>query len=254
MAYQNYALTYPQLILQAVQKNYDAISLSRLRRAHEAALRLMDGFYRAQDTPFICHATRTASIAMEHGASVDTVLASLFHAVYMFGVFRDGKAGRITESHQKEVRDEVGWEVDGLIVDYMELKFYEANFLKAKLDNYASLSAKERGVLLIALANELEDFLDLQMVFRRGADYKERIEKNGRLMTGLAKALGHSALAEELKIAFEGSLHNPVPDAVKCDRNGAYELAEHFWMRRGRFRIFLSGIKQRVLGVGMHKR
>ncbi len=252
MTRQKYALTYPQLILQAIQKNYDALSLSRLRRAHEVTLRLMDGFYRAQDAPFLCHVTRTASIALEHGASPDAVSASLLHAVYNFGIFRDGKSG-LTEAHQKEVQDEVGQEVDGLVVDYMKLKFHETDFLKAKLENYTSLSDTERKVLLIALANELEDFLDLQMVFRRDGPYKEMIEKNGALMMKLAKALGHSALAGELGAAFEESLSKPLLDAVKCGRVGAYELAEHYRMRRGRLRIFLSGIKQHILRTGMKK-
>ena len=254
MARQSYALTYPQLVLQAVRKNYDEASLVRLRRAQEAALRLLDGFYRAQDTPFICHLTRTASIAMEHGASVDTVLAALLHAVYMFGIFRDGKAGGMTEAHQKEIRNQFGEQVDGLIADYMKLKFHEMDFLKATLESCATLSRRERDVLLIGLSNELEDYLDLQMVFRRGARYKEAIEKNGPLMIGLAKALGHASLAEELSAAFQSSLRSSVPDAAKCDRLGAYEQAEHFRMRRGRLRIFLSGIKRRMLRIATGSR
>jgi (p)ppGpp synthase/HD superfamily hydrolase len=234
-------------MMQAVGSAYSAADLSRLKQAYAAAIRLMDGFYRAQDSPFLCHVTRTASIAMAHGASVDTVLVSLLHAVYMFGGFRDRKIGGMTAAHQNEIREAVGEKVERLIADYTKIEIHNVDFLKNRLENHASLSSDERDILLIALANELEDFLDLQMDFRRGAHNREMIEIAGDLMVRLANALEHSELAAELRGAFEKSIANTVPDAVKCGRLGAYELPEHYFMRRTRFRIFLSKVKYTIL-------
>lgn len=246
MTFQSYALTYSQLVIQAVQKNYDPVSLARLRRAHETAMRLLDGFYRFQDTPFICHLIRTASIVMKHNGSVDTVLVSLLHAVYMFGQFRDGKVGGISNSHRKEIQDVVGREVEDSIIDYMKLKMHDPDFLKTQIKNRSSLHPKELDMLFIGLANELEDFLDLQMAFQHGNRHREIIEKNSALLIELARVLGHFAIAEELEATFEEYSHESIPDLMKFDQGHAYELTEHLRMRKGEMHFFLSKMKQRL--------
>jgi (p)ppGpp synthase/HD superfamily hydrolase len=247
VAHREYALTSPQLILQAVQARYDATSLARLRHAHETAVRLFDGWYRAQGTPFLCHLVRTASITMAHGRSVDTVLAALLHAVYDYGIFRDGQVGGSTGAHRQEIRDVVGAEAEQRIFAYAKLDFDDPDVLRATARDYAGLSAEEKDVVLAVLANELEDFLDLQMVFRQGNDFRKRIERIGDPMKELAHVAGCAGLAGELEEAFRRSLEASIPEAVRSERSGAYEHPDHLRLRKGVLHAWLAIGKQNIL-------
>ncbi|NBS41418.1 HD domain-containing protein, partial [bacterium] len=177
-----YALTYPQLVLQAAARGYDQAALSRLKRGHAFTLRVVDGRYRAQDVPFLCHLVRSASIAMWHGASEDVVLASLAHAVYAYGARR------------RAVADAIGPSAEKLVHAYEQSELFDERFLRERIANHASLSQMERDVMLMAFANELEDFLDQQMAFRAGDRYRETIAGKGALRVKLARLLGHAAL------------------------------------------------------------
>ena len=48
----NFSLTYPQPMNQALAQGLNASDFKFLRDSYELAVRLFDGFYRAQGTPF----------------------------------------------------------------------------------------------------------------------------------------------------------------------------------------------------------
>lgn len=59
-----YALTYPQLMNQALSCDLSDSELLQLHRAHEFAQLFADGIYRAQGVPLLSHLVRTASILL----------------------------------------------------------------------------------------------------------------------------------------------------------------------------------------------
>jgi hypothetical protein len=63
----SFALTYPQLMNQAIAAALDTEAVVRLRATYELAERFADGVYRPQGEPFLCHLVRTASIVLAEG-------------------------------------------------------------------------------------------------------------------------------------------------------------------------------------------
>jgi hypothetical protein len=82
-----YALTYPQLMNQALSCDLSESDLLQLRSAHEFAQLFADGIYRAQDAPLLSHLVRTASILLAERQPVSVVLAGLLHAAYTLQYF-----------------------------------------------------------------------------------------------------------------------------------------------------------------------
>jgi (p)ppGpp synthase/HD superfamily hydrolase len=78
----DFALTYPQLVRQAVTTGLDNQALRELREVFAVAQRYFDGLYRAGGQPFICHMVRTGSILLAEGKPLPLVEAALVHALY----------------------------------------------------------------------------------------------------------------------------------------------------------------------------
>ena len=235
----NFALTYPQLINQAIALEKEESYCVRLRSAYELAVRSFDGFYRAQGIPFICHLTRTASIILAEGQPVETAMTALLHSAYMFG--------NVTPSRKKELLREVGGEVETLVRGYGKLSWREPEALENHLSCLSSYSDSTRQLLCIRLANELEDHLDFNMVYRGSFPYREWIEGRGKLIVELARRIGSPALVKELEQEFEATLACRLPESVQRSCRDAYELPEHVLFRKGPLRRRLSKLKHLIL-------
>ncbi len=70
MNVRTFALTYPQLMNQAIDMKLAEEDLFHLRKAYELSERLFDGLYRGQHAPFLCHLVRTASILLAEKVSI----------------------------------------------------------------------------------------------------------------------------------------------------------------------------------------
>jgi (p)ppGpp synthase/HD superfamily hydrolase len=246
----SYAIDYPQLMSQAIRESYRDEDLRRLKSAHEHAVRLFDGFYRAQEVPFINHLVRTASIVMAEKAPVETVSAALLHASYFFGQFRDRKIGRPSGRHRQEVTKAVGEKVEEVIHLYSSTKSETPEALKSHREALPNCSQSMKDVLLIMLANELEDHLDLGMAFRGNGTCENVPERNGKLMVEIARSMRRETLASELEEAFSATRNSRLPEVVKTRHRLAFELPTHLNSRRGRIRTTLSGLKRGLFKRG----
>ena len=140
----NFALTYPQLMNQAIAAGWDEASLSRLKCCHDLALSFFDGFYRAQGSPFICHLVRTASIVLAEKQPVDSVLAALLHSGYLFGQ---------PETRKPKLRQLLGDPVESLIAEYKSLPWREENAVREHSQNFTQYPESKRRLLVLRLAN-----------------------------------------------------------------------------------------------------
>ena len=232
MTTKTYTLTYPQLMNQALRKGLGPDELVRLRKAYETAAQLMDGLYRPQHVPFICHLVRTASILLEEGASFDVVLVGLLHAAYTNGCFEDQKHGKATPEHRAELSRKVGENVEGLVFDYEQCQWYQRECVREHLERLESYDARKRGLLLIRLANELEDYLDLGMAYRGAFPYREKIAAYGDEAAEVAKRLGHPGLAHELKALFDLQLNSQLPETVMTNERSSFQLPLLKWLKK----------------------
>src|SRR5262249_49358465 len=137
---------------------WDAPQLAALRDCYEFATLLFAGHCRASGKPFLAHLVGTASILAAMGADRATVAAGLLHAAYDQGGF-----GLTRWRHRRSrVRHAIGEAAEALVWRYHKLGWSEATIARMR-DALAELPATDRAIVLMRLANELDDNLDLEM-------------------------------------------------------------------------------------------
>jgi hypothetical protein len=219
-----YAITYPQLLNQAIAQGLPETQLARLRQAYDVAERLSAGFYRGQGVPFICHLVRTASIVLAERQPVEAVMAAMLHATYLMRRFVEGLGGPLSERERERLRRQIGADVERMVWEYDRQPWYSARALEGHLAHLAEYSPITRQALVMHLANALEDYLDLGLVYRGTYPYQARIEAFGRQKIELARALGCDQLAQELEAVFRAHLEAALPASLKQNRINTYVL------------------------------
>jgi len=203
-----YAQTNIQLYNQIQNECYSGKDLKKVRDAYELAICLFCGHFRSNGKPFLSHLIGTASILVAHNAPVNVVVAGLLHAVYALGRFSDLRKGA-TAGKQQRVVSIVGAETEEIILKYTDLKWNLENIQSFRV-NISSLSILDRNVLTIRLANELEDRLDLGMVYNKKES--KFPSENVVVTCELARDLGLAGLADEIEKIFhemETSMDTP---------------------------------------------
>jgi (p)ppGpp synthase/HD superfamily hydrolase len=224
----DYAITYQQLIRQAVRQGFPESDLSRLRTGYDLALRLTDGLYRKQMVPFICHLVRTASIVMHETSDLSPILASMLHAVCFLHVFSDSTRRGPRASDRHLLRDTLGDDVEGLIRDYSQFRFGAAE--ASHWANPAHIpDARTRQLLIMRLADELEDHLDAAEAFVPKGRFRSGDPHYGQEFVALARRLGLEALANDFQEALEISQNTRLPESLLSSHASSYELRNRLW-------------------------
>ena len=191
----SFALTYPQLMNQAIAAALDADALVRLRATHELAERLADGVSRPQGEPFLCHLVRTASIVLAESQPLPVVHAALLHAAY--SLRRRVGAGNAHDSRRAWLQEAAGPEVEQLVFAYDQLPWNSSAQLKRHVEGFARYDETTRRVVLLRLANELEDHLDRSAAYASADLARRRQERRDGCLI-LARAAGSPAFVSEL--------------------------------------------------------
>jgi len=239
-----YAQTNIQLYRQLEAEGYSVADVETVGRAHELAQRLFPGIYRGSGRPFLAHLVGTASVLVSLRARVPVVVTGLLHAVYTHGEFGNGWRG-IKEAKRAKVRQEVGEEVEDLIARYTRLT-WRPSTLPAIRAGFDAMGPLERDVLLVRLANELEDHLDLGILY--SADHKWRrafMETDLPACVEMAERLGAPALAKRLAETFAEVSNAHVSPALRGSHGESFRipLASH----RPRLRVAVSHLLARWL-------
>lgn len=198
-----FAQTNIQLFNQMYDLGYDEQDIAVVKKSYELATTLFTGRFRGSGKTFIAHLVGTASILASVRSAPPIVPAGLLHAAYDAGDFGDGKQG-LSSTKRDYVRAAVGPEVEDYIARYAELKWNQ-QLAQSVYENLDTLSHRERDVILIRLANELEDHLDLGILFcgikkRTQASY---LNSGENILCDIAQKLGLPELAGVLKTEFE---------------------------------------------------
>ena len=224
-----YALTYPQLLRQAVQEGRPEAELADLRKAYDLAESFFDGFYRGQGVPFICHLVRTASLVMREGMPLHVIQAALLHSVYMLGQFEDGLCGT-SESHRSFIQKAVGADAEALIFAYTDA-WKEPGVLRGFWERRESLSAQEKNLLVMRIANEMEDCLDLAVLYRGGLECAARLEKTRDILLPIAEAFD-LRLAGDFRQALAECRDAKIPQGLIRRYKDWYEQPERVWQKK----------------------
>ena len=242
-----FALTYPQLMNQAIAAGADAAALARLRAAYELAEQVADGIYRPQGEPLLCHLVRTASIVLAEGQAPPVVHAALLHALY--SVRRHVGSGGAHSSRRTWLRRVVGSEVEQLVFAYDQLPWNSPATLERHVAEFGGYDQTTRRVVLMRLANELEDHLDRSAAYASAELARRRQEcRDGCL--ALARAAGSPALVSALERAYGGQLHPPLPAAVIVGRERGYTRLGKRWPELSRLRGMVRSLMRRLRARG----
>ena len=231
-----YAQTNLQLYTQLRRSGAGEQDLALVRAGYDLAMTLCPASFRGSGKPLLAHLVGTASILASTGQSARIATAGLLHAAYVFGDFGDAAAG-ITELRRDRVRRAVGDEVEDLVVRYTRFD-WNKNTIPGILARVESLSPMEREVLVIRLANELEDHIDYGVLYcGNGEARREYIRSPLNQSVEMANKIGLPQLAAELDAAFKDTLAADIPIAL---RNGNdYTFAQPPASYGPRFKIAL---------------
>jgi (p)ppGpp synthase/HD superfamily hydrolase len=222
----SYAQTNIQLFNQLHREGYRAANLEAVVSAHELMMALMTGQFRASGKTFIAHLVGTASILGSLHVASPMVAAALLHAAYSAGDFGDDRLG-ISDAKRARVRSAVGEQVEDYVWRYHNLS-WDDQTIRTTSDGLDGMTAIERDVVLMRLANELEDFLDLGILY---CGEQKRLWTSGshrcQLMVAIARNLGFPGLADELQRTIDETATAVVPPELLRPnaRNASFLLA-----------------------------
>jgi (p)ppGpp synthase/HD superfamily hydrolase len=212
------------LYKQVHATGYAPDELAWLRDCYEFATLLFAGHLRATGKPFLSHLVGTASTLAALGTPAVTVGAGLLHAAYSHGDF--GITRR--RNRRPRVRAAIGEAAEALVWRYHERPWTpsEIGWLSRE---HAGLSQTDRLVVLMRLANELDDNLDLAML--QSHEDKEAYRHCRDELMALARTLGYPSLANALLAAFREADEGTWAAALSLNRPASYQLASSFGMR-----------------------
>ncbi len=225
----SYAQTNLQLFNQMRAAGYVDADLRTVRTAYDLATRLFTAKFRGSGKPLLSHLVGTASVLCAVRAPAPVLAAAVLHAAYIFGEFGDGRRG-MTPAKRDAVRMAVGPEIEDLVARYEELEWTDPAIkaLHARVD---PLSKAERDVLLIRLANELEDHLDLGVLYCGNAQHRrDLIGSSLNVCIDLANRIGEPVLGSELRRVFDEVLSSEVPEDLRHPNDYTYLLPPNSYM------------------------
>lgn len=205
----SYAQTNIQLFNQLQREGYSNTDISCIVNAYKLAMNLFTGCFRPSGKTFIAHVVGTASILSSLHVPAKVVAASLIHAAYANNDFGNGERG-ITDAKRKQIRSAVGEEVEEYVARYKALKWNEQNLTKIS-DRLDTLDSIDRNVVLMRLANELEEYLDLGLLYCGEGKYQQYSDRAGAIIIEMAQKLGFPTLAIALATVFEETHQAKIP-------------------------------------------
>jgi (p)ppGpp synthase/HD superfamily hydrolase len=205
-----YAQTHLQLYAQLRQSGYTASDIALVHRAYALGVTLFASAFRGSGKPLLCHLVGTASILASLRESPTLITAALQHAAYALGDFGTGRLG-MTPAKRDRVQNAVSPEVEDLVARYTSFEWNKET-ISTILSGVRTMNAIKRDVLVIRLANELEDHLDLGVLYCRNAEHRrEYIRSPLNKSVKMAGQLGLPELAAALDDAFSEALSAELP-------------------------------------------
>lgn len=214
------AQTHLQLFEEMRAGGYGEADCVVIHLAYAYARELFTGSYRGSGKPFVTHLVGTASALVALRLPVAVVAAGLLHAAYQLGDFGAGWLGS-SDLKRTQVRQRMGDAIEALIDRYTRMPWAveTPSELLQRLERNQDM---DRDVVLMRLANELEDHLDLGILYHRNAaDRLERARRMRPTLIELAKRL-NEPLSDALVVAFDQCLATSVPERLRTDYDASF--------------------------------
>lgn len=228
----SYAQTNLQLFNQLRHDGYSNTERICILNGYKLAMCLFTGCFRPSGKTFIAHLVGTASILSSLHVPASVVAAGLIHAAYANGNFGYGGKG-ISNAKREQLRCGVGKEIEEYVARYTALQWNEQT-IPAIVDRFDTLTAIDRDVLLIRLANELEEYLDLGLLYCGDIKHQQYTNHNSHLMVKMAEKLGFPTLAVELERMLQETASAEIPLELRnqSTQNSSFFIAPNSYQRR----------------------
>ena len=244
-----YAQTNIQLYNQLTELAYTAKDVRRVHRGYGLAMQLFTGSYRGSGRPFLSHLVGTASVLAAIRAPIEVVTAGLLHSAYSHGEFGNYWRG-VDDAKRAMVVAVVGEKVEALVLGYTRMP-WTAETIGALTDAAVALETRDRHILLMRLANEVDDHQDLGLLYVTGVERRREFIRTAlHRCVEIAESLGYPALALELAHVLDETLSADVPSALRGPQDDAFLLApaSHSWRLAVVSRWVLARLGHAVVG------
>lgn len=238
-----FAQTNIQLFRQMQRAGYPSEEVAAICRAYHLMTRLFSGYFRGSGRPMTEHMVGTASVLAELRAPVDVIAAGILHAVYHHGRFRPAGVPN-PESRRRPVRAVIGVDAEIILDRYSRFIWLGSTVEKVRKD-FESFDAVSRCVLLIRLADKLEELIDGEILYSRnpqrsvdlfGATHDVEVE--------LAERLGYPQLSHWYREAGQELNGQVVPPELRGSEDFTHLIrADSIWLYR--FRTLISNLQYR---------
>lgn len=197
------AQTNIQLYNQLRGQDRSLEELERVQKAYEFVTTLYGSHLQSDGKPFLSHIIGVASIVSQLGTSIEPILAALAHNAYGNGDFGDGLNSSTSKRRRRMITAALGDAAEALVLRFPRYRLTSANIgeVSAKLDSF---NETERTLLLIDLADQLEKYVDLGVLYYGdGAWARDIVSRQADELCNIARRLHQPALASGLAKAFE---------------------------------------------------
>jgi hypothetical protein len=204
------AQTNLQLYNQLVANSWSTEDLARVRTAYDFADRMFVGVRRASGKAFIAHLVGTASVVADVDGRPDVVLAALLHSVYTGGA---SEISRKAPS-RSTIRRVAGTATEALVYEYATRPWGPGPFADASA-NVATFDRARRDVLLLRLANEVDERADLGTRYADKGTFLRDGDDALPPMAALADQLECPKLAATFRRLFDEERGVTVPHVLR---------------------------------------
>jgi (p)ppGpp synthase/HD superfamily hydrolase len=213
-----YAQTNIQLYNQLHREGYSNEDIQLIAKAYALVIDLFTGQFRSSGKTFIAHLVGTASILVSLHASVKIVVAGLLHAAYTQGDFGGLNRSGISKAKRQKISCIVGKDIEEYVARYTQLS-WDAHQLKKISNHLETIDFIDRDVLLIRLANELEEYLDGGILYC-GETKKQMYQHHSiETIVKIAEALNYPELGKEIDRTSQETLNLKIPQEL-CNPTG----------------------------------
>lgn len=228
----NYAQTNLQLYEQMRRLGYNAQDIARVRQAYDLAIRLFSSQYRANGKPFINHLVGTASIVLSRSLPTSLAITGLMHASYTHGRAAFPRPN-FRAIKRRELQRILGQEIESLVSTYTHFRLAPA-VLREMAQNPGTLNDVQRNVLIVRLANDLEDHLDNGLLY---CVKKKSIYNDEGSVKDLAKVAGfleQSEIYDEIQGIRRANHTTVIPISLRNPQSDSFEVPPNptRWLRR----------------------
>lgn len=212
-----YAQTILELLNHLRNDGLSANALCRVHNAYDLATETFAGLFRPSGKTFLAHAVGTGSILHAVGAPLDLTIAGLIHSIYAHGDFGRRHKG-VTAQARREVRSVVGNEVEDIVAHYATFRWNRSLMpdIAASMNSYGSRS---RAVVLMRLANEVEENLDGGVLYLPDAERRRQADNAiVPFLVAMAEDLENPMLVSELHRVFAETMAAEIPPGFSDGR------------------------------------